>query len=143
MELRSKVVRGFGRGGKQLGVPTANVEEAEVRRVATAEVSTGVYAGWAALPGVRPGEEFVAVASVGYNPHFGNDVKTIEPYLVGEFDRDFYGEDMRLVLCAYIRPELKFSSLQELKDAIWTDIESAKAQMHAEPWVSFKSRVLS
>jgi len=121
--LRTKVCRGFGRGGKQLGVPTANVEEHVVASV-NPDV-TGVFLGWAKVRG----RVHKAVASVGWNPVFGNEKKTIEPYLLADFDSDFYGEDMALVLCGYIRPERGFESLQALKDAIWLDIETARAAL--------------
>ena len=29
--------------------------------------------------------------------------KMIEPYLLHEFDEDFYGEPLRMVVCGYIR----------------------------------------
>ena len=121
--LKTKVVKGFGRGGKQLGVPTANVEQDVVDGMKLE--LTGVFLGWARVRG----QVYKAVTSVGWNPHFGNKHKTIEPYLVGEFDRDFYGEEMALVLCGYLRPELSFTSLQALKDAIWLDIESARVAL--------------
>ena len=34
-----------------------------------------------------------------------------EPWLLHEFDEDFYGEELRLVIVGYIRPEVSFSVL--------------------------------
>lgn len=68
------------------------------------------------------------VMSVGWNPYFNNAEKTIvspmcilcmsylfqfvtvfvkqEPWLLHEFGDDFYGEDLRLAVVGYIRPEV-------------------------------------
>jgi hypothetical protein len=38
--------------------------------------------------------------------------KTLEPWILHTFDGDFYGEEIRLVVAAYIRAEANFESLQ-------------------------------
>ncbi|KAJ8036616.1 Riboflavin kinase [Holothuria leucospilota] len=43
---KGKVVKGFGRGSKELGIPTANFPEEVVAKL-PASFSTGVYFGWA------------------------------------------------------------------------------------------------
>lgn len=50
--------------------------------------------------------------SIGYNPHFNNAHKTCEPWILHSFDKEFYGEEIRLVVCSYLRPEAKFTTLQ-------------------------------
>lgn len=35
-----------------------------------------------------------------------------EPHLLHEFEQDFYGEELRLVILAFIRPEANFTSLR-------------------------------
>ena len=57
-------------------------------------------------------------------PHF-DDVKerTIEAYLCHDFgERDFYGAEMRLLICAFLRPQAKFDSFDALIEAITTDV---------------------
>lgn len=72
------------------------------------------------------------VMSIGWNPYFDNTEKTIvsvsqyspfhvqylsilvyskrhrlqEPWLLHDFGEDFYGEELRLVIVGYIRPEV-------------------------------------
>jgi riboflavin kinase len=116
--LKSIVVKGFGRGGKQLGCPTANLEEG----VLQGTEAPGVWMGWAKVRG----EIYKCVASIGWNPFFKNEKKTCEPHILHRFDSDFYGEPIEIVLCGYIRPETDFKSLQDLIDAINRDIEIAK-----------------
>lgn len=72
MRICGEVVKGFGRGSKLLGIPTANLPiescEKELRHV-----PLGVYVGWAQLKGVV----YKTVMSIGKNPYFGNEHKTI------------------------------------------------------------------
>ena len=66
-----KVINGFGRGSKELGCPTANIELPD--HVLNA-FPMGVYAGWGR---VRGGELYPVAASLGDNPYYGNDKKTL------------------------------------------------------------------
>jgi riboflavin kinase len=43
-----------------------------------------------------------------------------------EYADDFYGETMRVDVCGYIRPEMRFESLPELVARIKTDIGLAR-----------------
>ncbi|GFQ01814.1 bifunctional riboflavin kinase/fmn phosphatase [Phtheirospermum japonicum] len=116
------VVKGFGRGSKVLGIPTANLS-AEGFSDALSEHPSGVYFGWAGLAnrGI-----YKMVMSIGWNPYFNNSEKTIEPWLLHDFDKDFYGEDLRLVIVGYIRPEANFSSLESLVAKIHEDRKIAE-----------------
>ena len=46
--LRGPVVKGFGRGSKSLGIPTANLDAAALGAPAAA-AAPGVYYGWASV----------------------------------------------------------------------------------------------
>ncbi|XP_014650174.1 PREDICTED: riboflavin kinase [Ceratotherium simum simum] len=71
---RGQVVRGFGRGSKQLGIPTANFPEQVVDNL-PADVSTGMYYGW---PSVGSGDVHKMVVSMGWNPYYRNTKKVHE-----------------------------------------------------------------
>lgn len=125
--MRGPVASGWGRGGKKLGVPTANLPEslfpAELR-----DVPTGVYVGWAAVE--DGGEAIKAVVNVGYSPTFvgaENPEKVVEAHLFADFAEDFYDKEMRLILCGYLRPEAKFGAFPLLLAAIQQDLADAKA----------------
>ena len=47
-QLKGTVVKGFGRGSKELGIPTANLDSASLQS-ALAEAVTGIYCGWASI----------------------------------------------------------------------------------------------
>ncbi len=49
-------------------------------------------------------------------------VKTAEPWILHDFgDRQFYGEHLRVLVCAFIRPETAFVSLEALIKQIHND----------------------
>ena len=53
----------------------------------------------------------------------------MEPHLLHTFAEDFYGQELRLVVCGYLRPELNFASLEALMAAIHGDIAEARARL--------------
>ncbi|KAJ0745948.1 putative riboflavin kinase [Helianthus annuus] len=95
------VIKGYGRGSKVLGMPTANLSVEGYASVLS-EHPAGVYFGWAKL---STRGFYKMVMSIGWNPYFDNTEKTIEPWLLHKFDEDFYGEELHLVIVGYIRPE--------------------------------------
>ncbi|EJD45318.1 Flavokinase-domain-containing protein, partial [Auricularia subglabra TFB-10046 SS5] len=72
--------------------------------------------------------------SIGYNPHFENDAPSAEVHLLHDFDADFYGTDMRLLILGFIRPERKYSSTEALIDDIKMDVEVARRSLAREAW---------
>ncbi|KAJ4703375.1 bifunctional riboflavin kinase/FMN phosphatase-like [Melia azedarach] len=116
------VVKGFGRGSKVLGIPTANLSTEGYSDVLSDHPS-GVYFGWA---GLSTRGVYKMVMSIGWNPYFDNKEKTIEPWLLHEFDEDFYGEELHLVIVGYIRPEANFPTLESLIAKILDDRKIAE-----------------
>ena len=137
------VAEGYGRGGKKLGVPTANLPSSLFAE-ALADVPAGIYTAWcvlepedssaggadvgggaaaAPLPAAVP-----AVVNVGFSPTFEgaeNPEKIAEAHLLSHAGGDFYGRRLRMLLVAFQRPELKYSSLDDLVAAIRKDIADA------------------
>ncbi|KAJ3292895.1 riboflavin kinase [Borealophlyctis nickersoniae] len=111
--LKGAVSRGFGRGSKELGIPTANLPEA-VAESAGETLKTGIYYGWAA---VGAGDEGVQamVMSYGWNPYYKNEKRSAEVHIMHEFKRDFYGEELRIIITGYIRPEKDYTTLGDWK----------------------------
>ncbi|KAK2977115.1 hypothetical protein RJ640_017639 [Escallonia rubra] len=129
------VVKGFGRGSKVLGIPTANIST-EGYSTLLQEHPSGVYFGWAGLSmkGV-----YKMVMSIGWNPYFDNAEKTIEPWLLHEFDEDFYGEELRLAIVGYIRPEANFSSLEDLIKRIHEDRKMAEKALELPLYSNYRN----
>ncbi|XP_043261888.1 riboflavin kinase [Colletes gigas] len=114
------VVKGFGRGSKDLGVPTANLED-KVIDALPSDFNTGVYYGWASIDR----KIYKMVASIGWNPFYKNKKKTVEVHLLHKFENDFYGKQIKAIFLDYIRPEKNFTSIEELIKAINNDIATA------------------
>jgi riboflavin kinase len=139
VRLGGPVVRGFGRGSKTLGIPTANLDVALIKKESDL-LAPGIYFGWAGLRGdlssddKKPRKEDVVVPmvmSIGWNPFFENQRKTVEPWLLKDFgdDGDFYGRELRLVVLGYIRPEANFVSLESLIERIHKDADVARGAL--------------
>jgi riboflavin kinase/FMN adenylyltransferase len=113
--LRGPVIRGDGRG-KQIGVPTANIDYPREKIVP----AKGIYAGWAYVGN----EKHLAAISIGVNPTFTPDKQTlsVEAYLL-DFDADIYGKELNIEFVARLRDELKFDSVDALVEQIWKDVE--------------------
>ncbi|XP_058101401.1 bifunctional riboflavin kinase/FMN phosphatase [Magnolia sinica] len=128
------VIKGFGRGSKVLGIPTANLS-ADSFSVILSEHASGVYFGWAALStrGI-----FKMVMSIGWNPYFDNTEKTIEPWLLHDFNEDFYGEELHLAIVGYIRPEANFPSLETLIAKIHDDGKISEKALDLPMYASYK-----
>jgi len=119
------VIKGFGRGSKELGIPTANFPETVVEKLPPA-LGTGVYYGLAKVDDCHLHK---MVMSIGWNPYYKNEKKSMETHILHKFDEDFYGSQLRVAILGYIRPEENYSSLEELIKAIENDISVAKEKV--------------
>ncbi|CAI4223778.1 unnamed protein product [Auanema sp. JU1783] len=122
--FEGKVVTGFGRGGKDLGCPTANMDDNVVSNL-NPSISCGVYYGYGR---VNNGQVYDVVLSIGWNPHFKNEKRTVEVHFIHNFDNDFYGANVECLVVGRIRDMRSFSGLDELKKEIENDITTAKVE---------------
>lgn len=134
--IRGIVVAGFGRGSRELGIPTANLD-ADSLRGTLSQAVTGIYAGWASV-GSSPAVHKMCM-SVGWNPVFKNKEKTAEPWILHDFGRDFHGEEIRLLVCAWLRPEAEFVSVQALVEQIHRDADVTRAALEVEPLSGYRA----
>ena len=149
LHMRAKVVRGFGRGSAEMGLPTANLDPAEISlnwqkelnddTVDVKNIPLGVYFGYCQLEGDDSGKK-IAVLNVGRRPSFvdkknyENDVP-VEVHCVEKNEdglafengkKQFYGETMFVECLGFVRPEMKFNGLDELVTRIKTDVGLSK-----------------
>jgi riboflavin kinase/FMN adenylyltransferase len=111
------VVHGDGRGGSELGYPTANLDVLPN----TAVPADGIYAGWFLL-GTRRSP---AAISIGTNPTFSGKVRTVEAFVLDE-GGNFYGRRVALEFVARLRGMEKFDSVDELITQIGRDVERTR-----------------
>ncbi|MBC7341295.1 MAG: bifunctional riboflavin kinase/FAD synthetase [Clostridia bacterium] len=115
--LEGKVIRGQGLG-HQLGFPTANIElwpNLLLPRYGVYATRVKVRSLW-----------YRGLTNIGLRPTFGGSkVPTVETYLL-DFQEDIYGEFIRLELEKYIRPEIRFSTPEQLLEQISQDVTLAR-----------------
>ncbi|MFM9983969.1 MAG: bifunctional riboflavin kinase/FAD synthetase [Flavobacteriales bacterium] len=117
--MRGKVVHG-DKIGRQLGFPTANIDLNYKYKLIPAH---GIYAVKVDIGS----ETFNGVMNIGVRPttHTRSEV-TSEVYVL-DFDRDIYGQQITVNFVDRIRDEMKFGSIDELKEKIQTDVIRARA----------------
>ena len=114
--LTGTVVSGR-RLGRTIGIPTANLVIPEGLVVP----KFGVYACKTQIDG----KEFLAVTNIGTRPTVGGHHITVEPWIL-DFEGDLYGKALTLEFYAFLRPEQKFDTLEDLKAEIEKNAEKTR-----------------
>jgi riboflavin kinase/FMN adenylyltransferase len=115
-QIRGTVAHGRDRGGRLLGIPTANINLHDELCP-----KAGVYAVIVKYDGKR----YPAVANIGYSPTFDDHVFTVEAHIL-DFKKDIYGEKIMVNFVQRLRDEKKFSGIPELIEQIDQDIVDAR-----------------
>lgn len=119
--VRGIVVHGAKRG-RELGFPTANLGPESLEGFVPAD---GVYAGWLHVDDAR----LPAAISIGNNPTFeGVPQKQIEAYVL-DATLDLYGKSVKVEFVDFIRPMLKFDSLDELIASLNNDVAQTRERL--------------
>jgi riboflavin kinase/FMN adenylyltransferase len=108
--IKGTVVAGR-RLGRQLGFPTANITCGD-----TPGVDDGVYAVCVDVNG----KSYRGMANIGYKPSIGSSDRLLEVNIF-DFDEDIYGYTIDVTLLKYLRHEKRFTTLDELREAIDRD----------------------
>jgi len=139
VKLEGEVTKGFGRGSREIGCPTANFDEKVVDQLfEEKDFETGIYFGWVVI-GSQPHDVRKAVVSIGWNPYYNNSKKSVETHIIHEYSENFYGDWLKLLICGYIRPELNFNSLDELIEAIKADVKHADQALDQDVFKEFRN----
>lgn len=60
----------------------------------------------------------------------GDEAATVEAHILHKYSHEeFYGSNLRVVITGFIRPEIKFTGLQQLLARIKADIGIARSQL--------------
>ena len=114
-QIRGLVVKGRDRGGKLLGIPTANINLQDELCP-----KTGIYA----VTVEYNQQLYKGVANIGYSPTFDDHQFTVEVHLLN-FSENIYGQKIRVNFIQRIRNEKKFVGIADLKEQIHQDIKTA------------------
>ena len=120
--VSAEVVHGDKRG-RDLGYPTVNL-----RLDPACGLKHGIYA-------VRVGvgeRRYDGVASFGRRPMFDQGTVLLEAFLF-DFSGDLYGKVIDVAFIDWIRPELKFDSVEDLVRRMNEDARLARAALSAAP----------
>jgi riboflavin kinase/FMN adenylyltransferase len=115
-QIRGRVVTGRDRGGKLLGIPTANINLHDELCP-----KTGIYAVTVECRGIQHN----GVANIGYSPTIEDHEFTVEVHIL-DFNDNIYGDKIRVNFIQRTRDEIKFSNISELIEQIKKDIAAAR-----------------
>jgi len=123
------VVRGDGRGGRELGIPTANLDVGGD----LALPANGVYAGYLTEePGGADQPGRPAATSVGVNPQFHATGLRVEAHVL-DFDGDLLGAHVSLSFEHRLRDEAAFATVDDLVAQIHQDIRETRRLLPSGP----------
>ena len=101
------------KNGRTIGFPTANLDS-EIKIL-----KKGVYKTCTTIDGVV----YDSITNVGNRPTFNGNNVIMETHVLN-FNRHIYGEIIKVEILDFLRDEIKFNSVQELKEQIVKDIEN-------------------
>lgn len=102
------------RRGRTIGFPTVNQKYPRV----LIPLKFGVYKSKILIDG----KEYEGITNIGIRPTFKTDYIISETYIIG-FSGDLYGKEITTVPTRFVRGEVEFSSVEELKNQIERDIK--------------------
>lgn len=115
--LTGKVVHGDKMGTK-LGYPTANLQLAEKQKLIPQE---GVYAVKIGMEG----STFEGMMYIGKRPTVSNQTQTNIEINIFEFSQDIYDKFLNIQILRFLRKDIKFENLNELKEQLRIDEKNA------------------
>lgn len=115
-QLQGTIVNGY-KVGRKLGFPTANIQVDEPFKIIP---GIGVYAVWVYLKD----ERYKGMLYIGDRPTLdnGNNI-TLEVNIL-DFSGDIYNNEITVAFIYYVREDVKFGSLNELKEQLGRDRET-------------------
>ena len=115
--IRGRIVGGDKRG-KKLGFPTANIHPHH-----ELIPKDGVYIGEVRL---HDNKNYKSLINVGTRPTFGEHDLNIEAFIL-DFDKDIYGEFLKVAFLERIRDEIRFETSELLIKQMNKDLQDAKS----------------
>lgn len=115
-QLRGTIVNGY-KVGRKLGFPTANIQVDEPLKIVP---GIGVYAVWVYLKG----ERHKGMLYIGDRPTLDNGSNITLEVNILDFSGDIYNNEITVAFIYYVRGDIKFASLDELKEQLARDRET-------------------
>jgi riboflavin kinase/FMN adenylyltransferase len=99
--------------GRTIGYPTANLKSTDDEKISLGD---GIYAVYATVEG----KTYKAMMSIGFRPTVNGKLRVTEVNIF-DFDKEIYGETIRITVKKYLRSEVKFDGLEALKTQLHQD----------------------
>ena len=106
--------------GRNLGFPTINI----VPPCEKLLPPNGVYASLTEING----KVYASISNIGIKPTVGGKNLGVETFVL-DFNENIYGMKAKVRLHEFMRPEVKFKSVDELKKQVYSDIERRKESL--------------
>ncbi|MBN8700978.1 MAG: riboflavin biosynthesis protein RibF [Chitinophagales bacterium] len=103
--------------GREIGYPTANLKSTDDEKIVMGD---GIYAVYATVDGIQ----YKGMMSIGFRPTVNGRTRVTEVNLF-DFDQSIYGKKIRVHVKKYLRSEVKFNGLEELKEQLHRDKEDS------------------
>ncbi|RRD94002.1 bifunctional riboflavin kinase/FAD synthetase [Clostridiales bacterium COT073_COT-073] len=116
--IRGKV-RDGQKLGRTIGFPTANLIPDSDKMLPP----NGVYLSEV----IYQGQAYRGLSNIGISPSLENRPYSVETFILN-FQEKIYGQEIEVRFLEYLRPEISFASLEELKAQITKDVELVKAK---------------
>ena len=104
--------------GRTIDIPTVNIYPSESKLLPP----NGVYASVTEFDG----KKYYGVTNVGTKPTVSDDFEISVETNIFDFDRDIYGKSINVSLMHFLRPEMKFESIEALQKQMTSDAEFAR-----------------
>lgn len=115
--INGTVVSGY-RVGRKIGFPTANIRVDDADKLVPPD---GVYAVRVVVDGI----EYGGMLGIGYRPTLSNGENRSIEVNIFHFHSDIYDQHIQLSFVKYLRPDIKFHSVDQLVDQLHRDAQDA------------------
>jgi riboflavin kinase / FMN adenylyltransferase len=105
--------------GRTIGYPTANLKSIDEEKIVLGD---GIYAVYTTIENIV----YKGMMSIGFRPTVNGKKRVVEVN-VFDFNREIYGSTIRVNVKKYLRSEVKFNGLEELKQQLHKDKEDSLA----------------
>lgn len=114
----SSVIEHGKRLGRELGTPTIN-------QPLCSELVVPKFGVYASIVTLENGDSYCGVTNIGIKPTVGGNTPLCETWMPKYSGGEIYGQSADVRLLDFIRPERKFSGIDELKNAIIDNSKTA------------------
>jgi len=105
--------------GRTIGYPTANLKSTDDEKIVLGD---GIYAVYT----IVEGKHYKGMMSIGFRPTVNGRVRVTEVHIF-DFNKEIYGQIIRVIVKKYLRSEVKFDGLEALKMQLHKDKEDSIA----------------